>query len=44
MARSGDQTSGYDTASTQFFIVIEDSTFLDNYYANAANKNHLYPE
>ncbi len=33
MARSGDQTSGYDTASSQFFIVIKDSTFLDNYYA-----------
>ena len=25
MARSGDQTSGYDTASSQFFIVIKDS-------------------
>lgn len=33
MARSGDTTSGYDTASTQFFIVQKDSTFLDNYYA-----------
>ena len=33
MARSGDQTSGYDTASSQFFIVIDDSEFLDNYYA-----------
>lgn len=33
MARSGDQTSGYDTASAQFFIVVEDSTYLDNYYA-----------
>ena len=33
MARSGDQTSGYDTASSQFFIVIDDSDFLDNYYA-----------
>ncbi len=33
MARAGDQTSGYDTASSQFFIVTKDSTFLDNYYA-----------
>ena len=33
MARAGDQTSGYDTASTQFFIVQKDSDFLDNYYA-----------
>ena len=33
MARAGDQTSGYDTANTQFFIVQKDSTFLDNYYA-----------
>ena len=33
MARAGDTSSGYDTASTQFFIVIKDSTFLDNYYA-----------
>ena len=33
MARAGDTTSGYDTASTQFFIVVKDSTFLDNYYA-----------
>ena len=33
MARSGDDTSGYDTASSQFFIVTKDSTFLDNYYA-----------
>ena len=33
MARSGDQTTGYDTASSQFFIVIKDSEFLDNYYA-----------
>ena len=33
MARAGDQTSGYDTASTSFFIVTKDSTFLDNYYA-----------
>ena len=33
MARSGDTTSGYDTASTQFFIVQKDSTFLDHYYA-----------
>ena len=33
MARSGNQTSGYNTASSQFFIVTSDSTFLDNYYA-----------
>ena len=33
MARAGDTTTGYDTASTQFFIVVKDSTFLDNYYA-----------
>ena len=33
MARAGDQSSGFDTASTQFFIVQEDSTFLDHYYA-----------
>ncbi len=33
MARSGTQTSGYDTGSSQFFIVTKDSTFLDNYYA-----------
>ena len=33
MARAGDTTSGYDTGSSQFFIVTKDSTFLDNYYA-----------
>ncbi len=33
MARAGDSTSGYDTGSSQFFIVTKDSTFLDNYYA-----------
>lgn len=33
MARAGDQTSGYNTGSSQFFIVVEDSTYLDNYYA-----------
>ena len=33
MARAGDASSGYDTASTQFFIVQKDSTFLDHYYA-----------
>ncbi len=33
MARAGDQTSGYDTATSQFFIVVKDSDFLDNYYA-----------
>ncbi len=33
MARGGDQTMGYDTASAQFFIVIQDRPDLDNYYA-----------
>ena len=33
MARAGGNTSGFDTASTQFFIVVKDSTFLDHYYA-----------
>ena len=33
MARMGDISSGFDTASTQFFIVIEDSPSLDHYYA-----------
>lgn len=33
MARTGDSTTGFDTASTQFFIVQKDSTFLDHYYA-----------
>lgn len=33
MARAGTQTEGYNTASTQFFIIINDSTYLDNYYA-----------
>ena len=33
MARQGDANEGYDTASTQFFIVHKDSTGLDNYYA-----------
>ena len=33
MARAGDSSSGFDTASTQFFIVLKDSTFLDHYYA-----------
>ncbi len=33
LARSGTQTSGYDTGSSEFFIVTKDSTFLDNYYA-----------
>ena len=35
MARSGSQTDGYDTASTQFFIVTNDKAVdsLDNYYA-----------
>ena len=33
LARGGDQTSGYDTGSSQFFIVTKDATFLDYYYA-----------
>ena len=34
MARMGDTTTGYDTASTQFFIVLKDSISLDHYYAS----------
>jgi peptidyl-prolyl cis-trans isomerase B (cyclophilin B) len=33
MARAGNQTEGYNTASSQFFIVVEDADYLDNYYA-----------
>lgn len=33
MARAGGDTDGYDTASTQFFIMQKDDTSLDNYYA-----------
>ena len=33
MARAGDMTTGYDTASTQFFIMLKDNTTLDHYYA-----------
>ena len=33
MARMGDASSYYDSASTQFFIVHQDSTYLDHYYA-----------
>ena len=33
MARAGDTSNGFDTASTQFFIIQKDSTFLDHYYA-----------
>ncbi len=33
MARAGDTTNGFDTASTQFFIVQKDSPSLDHYYA-----------
>ena len=33
MARAGDANEGYDTATSQFFIVTKDSTYLDNYYA-----------
>ena len=33
MARAGDANSGFDSASTQFYIVLKDSDFLDHYYA-----------
>ena len=33
MARAGDMSSGFNTASTQFFIVQKDSVSLDHYYA-----------
>ena len=33
MARAGGVSSGYDTASSQFFITTKDATELDNYYA-----------
>lgn len=33
MARAGGESDGFDTATSQFFIVVSDSTFLDNYYA-----------
>ena len=33
MARQGDMTTGYDTASTQFFIMLKDNNTLDHYYA-----------
>ncbi len=33
MARTGDLTSGFDSASTQFFIVLKDNPSLDHYYA-----------
>ncbi len=33
MARAGDMSSGFDTGSTQFFIVQKDSPSLDHYYA-----------
>lgn len=33
MARTGNQYSGFDTAGGQFFIVHQDSTFLDGQYA-----------
>ena len=33
MARAGDTSSGFDTASTQFFIMQKDNTSLDHYYA-----------
>ena len=37
MARAGDSSSGFDSASTQFFIVQKDSTYLDHYYAGFGN-------
>ena len=33
MARMGDMASGYDTASSQFFIMLKDNDSLDHYYA-----------
>ena len=33
MARMGDMQSGYDTASSQFFIMLKDNETLDHYYA-----------
>ena len=33
MARMGDMSSGYDTASSQFFIMLQDNESLDHYYA-----------
>ena len=33
MARMGDMSSGYDTASSQFFIMLKDNETLDHYYA-----------
>lgn len=33
MARAGDYSSGFDTGSTQFFIVQKTNTSLDHYYA-----------
>ena len=33
MARAGSVSDGYDTASTQFFIVTKDASAIDNYYA-----------
>lgn len=39
MARAGDMSSGFDTASTQFFIVQKDSPSLDHYYAGFGKVN-----
>ena len=33
MARSGDSTTGFDTASSQFFIMHDDAEYLDGQYA-----------
>lgn len=33
MARAGSASDGFDTASTQFFIVTKDASAIDNYYA-----------
>ena len=33
MARAGNMSGGFDTASTQFFIMQKDNTSLDHYYA-----------
>jgi len=37
MARAGDNSSGFDTADSQFFIVLKDSNFLDRHYTVFGN-------
>ena len=37
MARAGDNSSGFDTADSQFFIVLKDSDFLDGHYTVIGN-------